>query len=73
MPEIVTHGETGILCPVDDVNAYVEGLRALVCNPEVRHRMGEAARERALERWRWDKVAARVERDVYAPLLQAYS
>jgi glycosyltransferase involved in cell wall biosynthesis len=45
--DIVVDGETGFLLPPDDVNVLTERLRYLVARPDVRHRMGIAARAQA--------------------------
>jgi glycosyltransferase involved in cell wall biosynthesis len=47
LPEVVTHGETGLLVPPGDVAALVEGLALLADRADLRVRMGEAGRERA--------------------------
>ncbi|MFL5383114.1 MAG: glycosyltransferase family 4 protein [Longimicrobiaceae bacterium] len=46
IPEIVAHGETGLLVPPGDAGALAEALRALVASPATRRRMGTAARAR---------------------------
>jgi glycosyltransferase involved in cell wall biosynthesis len=43
VPEVVRHGETGILTPPGDVNAYAEAIRSLAADPERRLRLGETA------------------------------
>jgi glycosyltransferase involved in cell wall biosynthesis len=43
--EIVRDGETGLLVPVDDVDALTGALRRLATDTAERHRMGEAARQ----------------------------
>ncbi len=47
VPEIVVHGETGLLVPVRDLHALAAALRRLIADPELRRRMGEAGRARA--------------------------
>jgi glycosyltransferase involved in cell wall biosynthesis len=69
VPEVVEHGVGGLLCPVDDADAFAAALSTLIRHRELRLRMGQAARRRALELWRWDRVAARLEEEVYGPLL----
>ncbi len=44
LPEIITHGETGLLIPVDDPNALSEGIIQLLNNPEKVRKMGSAGR-----------------------------
>ena len=47
LPEVVEHNVTGVLCPVDDIGAFVAAARALRDEPEMWRRMCIAARERA--------------------------
>lgn len=46
--EIVLDGLTGLLVPADDADALSAGLRAMVDDPILRQRSGEAAREHVL-------------------------
>jgi glycosyltransferase involved in cell wall biosynthesis len=41
--DIVRHGETGFVVPVDDADAFADRLAALLDDPAVRARMGAAA------------------------------
>lgn len=45
--EIVEPGVTGLLTPPGDVGAFVEALRKMIVNADLRQRMGEAGRARA--------------------------
>jgi glycosyltransferase involved in cell wall biosynthesis len=47
LPEVVIDGETGLLVPAGDVDALRDALRALLSDPTLRRRLGEAARRRA--------------------------
>ncbi len=47
LPEVIEDGVTGILCPVDDVGAFVTACRNLANNPTVVQNYGHAARQRA--------------------------
>ncbi|HET6828962.1 MAG TPA: glycosyltransferase, partial [Ramlibacter sp.] len=49
--DAVEDGVTGLLVPVRDAAALAEGLRRLVDDPDLRARMGEAARLRATRRF----------------------
>lgn len=49
LPELVTGGEHGYLCPADAVGAFVEKIRRLRHNPLERSRMGAAARQRVID------------------------
>jgi glycosyltransferase involved in cell wall biosynthesis len=47
VPEVVRHGEEGLLVPPGDVPALAGGIAFLLGHPEVRMRMGAGARQRA--------------------------
>lgn len=47
VPEIITHGENGLLVPEGDVAALADALADLLRDPATRARMGEAGRRRA--------------------------
>jgi glycosyltransferase involved in cell wall biosynthesis len=51
LPEIVVDGETGFLVPPGDVAALADRLEQLATRPELRHRLGAAARQRYRERF----------------------
>jgi len=51
LPEVVVDGETGILCPLDDVAAFVAACRRLATEPNAARHMGAAGRARVLERF----------------------
>jgi glycogen(starch) synthase len=55
LPEIVVHGETGLLVPVEDSGALADGIDHLLNRPELACRMGEAARQRATDLFDWDR------------------
>jgi glycosyltransferase involved in cell wall biosynthesis len=59
--ESVQHGTTGLLVPHGDVDALVAALDTLLQSPELRERMGRAARAFA-EGFSWDASADRAER-----------
>ena len=62
--ETVLHGQTGLLVPRRDVDALAAALRTLLCDAELRKRMGESGRD--LARDRFD------ERRVFATVLATY-
>lgn len=44
VPEVVRHGETGLLTPDGDVGAYAAAMRGLIEDPSFRRKLGAAAR-----------------------------
>ena len=54
-----------VAVPPDDTGALVEAVGALVLDEERRGRMGAAARELAVERYSWSRIAERLE-EIYA-------
>ena len=59
LPEVVVHGETGYLCPVGDVEGMAEAALHLLGDEDLRRRMGEASRRRAVEEFSQDTVVQR--------------
>lgn len=47
--DVVIHGKTGLLVPLDDSAALADAILSLISNPVRRGAMGEAGRRRALE------------------------
>ncbi len=57
LPELLEEGVSGLLCPVDDVEAFAGAIRSLAESAERRAAMGEAARRYVVERFSlpaWD-------------------
>ena len=65
VPEVVTHGETGLLVPFGDVAALSGVLCDLINDPGLARRLGEAGRALVEGGYTWDErfrtLAARVE------------
>jgi glycosyltransferase involved in cell wall biosynthesis len=59
VPEIVEHGETGLLVPPGDVSALHDALQLLLGDAQLGRRMGANAREHVLARFTWQNVAER--------------
>ena len=59
-PELVVDGETGLLVTPGDVEALAAALSAVLADPELANRLGEAGRKRVLERFSAADAAARV-------------
>lgn len=54
--ELITPGETGLLVPVGDRVAYMQFLRVIVDDEELRSRIGSAARERMRQEFSVEKM-----------------
>jgi len=57
IPELIEHGTSGLLVQPGDVEALAHGLDRLVQDPELRARLGNGARSRALEHFGLDRWA----------------
>ncbi|HEX9343975.1 MAG TPA: glycogen synthase [Actinomycetota bacterium] len=80
IPEVVVEGETGLLVPftadaagapkdpVGFAAGIAERVNRLLADPALAERMGKAGRQRAVEHFGWDRIAAQVA-DLYAELL----
>lgn len=55
---VIDDGTSGRVVAVDDLDALVEAVRALVADPAARARMGAAARSRCLDRFTLDASAS---------------
>jgi D-inositol-3-phosphate glycosyltransferase len=66
--DTVVDDVTGVLVPPKDPAALAEEIGALLADPKRRKAMGAAGRERARNRYTWDRVAADTER-IYEKLL----
>ena len=67
VPEIVVHGETGLLVPMGDAPALSSAICALLNAPELAAKMGRAGRQRVLEHFTIEQTARKIE-TVYAQL-----
>lgn len=56
LPEVVEDGVSGILCPPDDIGAFVTACQTLAENPKILHQYGEAARRRAVDLFSEDLI-----------------
>ena len=54
------HGETGWVAPDDDLSALAEGVIALLMDPELRRRLGDAARAHVLTAHAPDRIASAI-------------
>lgn len=72
IPEVVEHGETGLLVPLGDdfETELATALDSVLADPATARRMGEAGRLRAVGEFGWDAVARRTVR-LYEEVLKA--
>jgi glycosyltransferase involved in cell wall biosynthesis len=59
LPEVINDGVAGILCPVDDVNAFAGACSRLAVDVELCIKMGNAARKWAIEQFSEPQVMGR--------------
>jgi glycosyltransferase involved in cell wall biosynthesis len=57
IPEVVDHGQDGLLVAPRDSNALAEAVISLLQGPETRHRMGQRALEKARNELSWTIIA----------------
>jgi glycosyltransferase involved in cell wall biosynthesis len=60
-PEVVEDGVSGLLCDPHDPQSIASCVSDLIASPELRRRLGQAARERVLERFSTDALVLRNE------------
>jgi glycosyltransferase involved in cell wall biosynthesis len=60
VPEMVVHGETGLLVPANDPQALADAINSLLDDRERMKEMGARGRERVRQQYTWDKVAERL-------------
>jgi N-acetyl-alpha-D-glucosaminyl L-malate synthase BshA len=61
IPEVVRHGVDGFLYDVGDINSMADGCLSILSNPEVRGRLGKAAREHANHNFCASKIVLQYE------------
>ncbi|MGH9226903.1 MAG: glycogen synthase [Acidimicrobiales bacterium] len=69
IPEIVVHGETGLLVPPADPAALAAAINDLLADPAKARRMGQAGRARVHDRFSWPAIARRTV-DLYRRVLR---
>jgi glycosyltransferase involved in cell wall biosynthesis len=70
IPDVVVHGQTGLLVEPGDIDGVTAALRTLLSDVALRERFGRAARELALERFSLTAVSARYQ-DVFERLARS--
>lgn len=72
LPEVIgQHMKTGILVPPRDPYALAEAIDYLIEHPQVRERIGKAARDRVLKTFTWENAAKQMV-TVYQEAIDAY-
>ena len=69
IPEVVDNGLTGMLCPTDDVDAFVAACQKLAADRDLCGRMGAAGRKRAKEVFSEEVIVSQYI-DLYKSLLK---
>src|SRR5262249_60120038 len=67
MPDLVKHGETGLIVPPGDAQALCKAMRVLIDNPSLRASLGNAALRKS-DQFKASSVVPRIER-VYQELM----
>jgi glycosyltransferase involved in cell wall biosynthesis len=62
LAELVRNARTGMLVPVDDLDALCDAMRSLLKDDELRSRLGTAARAEASARFDREKVIDEIEK-----------
>jgi glycosyltransferase involved in cell wall biosynthesis len=57
MPEVVDDGRTGLIVEANDVNGLASALNRLLDDESLRRSMGQAAQERVVDNFTWDRIA----------------
>ena len=60
VPEVINHGETGLLVDPFDVDSIADAVVSLLRNPDEMHRLGDAGRKRVISDFTWDVAAKKV-------------
>ena len=68
LPELITHGEGGELCPLEDVTAFVAAIQTVAEDTQLRQQMGEFNRIVVEQRFTLNKMLAR-----YTQLFSEYT
>jgi glycosyltransferase involved in cell wall biosynthesis len=61
LPELIKHNQTGLLVSPDSPQALADSIKKLISNPDLRIRLGIAAREMITTKHQWPSVAAQAQ------------
>jgi glycosyltransferase involved in cell wall biosynthesis len=66
--EVIQDGHNGLLVEAGDVNRFAEAMLTLLNDPIARGRLGQNARQQAVERYSWEQYTRRLE-EIYLNVL----
>ena len=66
--EVIQDGHNGLLVEAGDVNRFAEAMLALLNDPVERGRLGQNARQQAVEQYSWEQYTRRLE-EIYLSVL----
>lgn len=66
--EVIRHGHNGLLVEAGDVHRFAEAILTLLYDPVERMRLGQNARQQAIERYSWEQYTRRLE-EIYLNVL----
>jgi glycosyltransferase involved in cell wall biosynthesis len=67
--EVIQDGRNGLLVQAGDVNRFAEAILALLNDPEERVRLGQNARQQAVEQYSWEEYTRTLEK-IYLNVLR---
>jgi len=70
IPDVIRHGETGLLVPPDDPGALARAIEAMIANPAMAREMGTRGSRDVEARFGWDRVVTDLI-DVYSSVTQS--
>jgi glycosyltransferase involved in cell wall biosynthesis len=70
IPEVISHGETGLLVPPRDIRALTQAMGRLLADSNYRRELGRRGREVVVEKFSMEQMAAEIEA-VYKVLRQS--
>jgi len=72
LPEVVGNDEkAGLLVPPRDAQALAHAISYLLKNDDLRQQMGQAARQRILQLFSWERAAQQLV-EIYREVIDAY-
>jgi glycosyltransferase involved in cell wall biosynthesis len=57
--DVITHRKNGLICSVENPDALAQAITSLLCNPDLRERLGKAARETIERRYDLGRITDR--------------